>query len=110
MYARVWRAAILPGKVHEFEAAMNSVRPLLRGLPGFCGLILLRTGPGEALETTVISMWASIEELRGSETPAYAEAVVRVLSFCERRPLMREEEVVFSDFAENNLSDTATGF
>jgi heme-degrading monooxygenase HmoA len=110
MYARVWRAGILPGKVEEFAAAINSARPLLRRQPGFCGLLVLRTGPGEALEATVVSTWASIDDLRNSETTAFQQAVVNVLSHCERHPIMREEEVVVSEFASDNLDDTVTKF
>jgi heme-degrading monooxygenase HmoA len=110
MYARVWRAGILPGKVEEFAAAINSVRPLLRRQPGFCGLLVLRSGPGEALEATVVSTWASIVDLRNSETTAFQQAVVNVLSYCEPRPVMREEEVVVSDVASDNSDDTITKF
>jgi heme-degrading monooxygenase HmoA len=110
MYARVWRANILPGKAEEFAAAMNSIRPVLHQMPGFCGLIVLRSGPGEALETTVVSAWASIEDLRNSETPAFQEAAAHVMAYCERHPVMREEEVVVSDFSASNLDDTVTRF
>lgn len=108
MYARVWRAGILPGKVAEFAAAINSIRPLLRRQPGFCSLLVLRSGPGEGLEATVVSTWASIDDLRNSETTAFQQAVVNILSYCERRPVMREEEVLVSDFASVNLDDTVT--
>jgi heme-degrading monooxygenase HmoA len=110
MYARVWKAGILPGKVEEFTAAVNSIRPFLREQQGFCGLLVLRTGPGEGLEATVVSMWASIDDLRNSETPAFQQAVVSVLSFCERRPVMREEEVVLSEFSSVDLDTTVTKF
>lgn len=108
MYARVWRAGILPGKVEEFAAAIDSVRPFLRRQPGFRGLLVLRTGPGEELDATVISIWATIEDLRNSETAAYQEAVVRVLSYCGPHPSMREEEVVVCDFSSGNTEDTVT--
>lgn len=114
MYARVWRAGILPGKVDDFVASIDSMRPLLRGRPGFRGLIVLHSGPGEALETTIVSMWASIDELRGSETPEYQQALVKVVACCERHPVMREEEVLMSDFpqsahpAHRDPNDTVT--
>jgi quinol monooxygenase YgiN len=110
MYARVWKAGILPGKVEKFAAAVNSMRPFLRQQSGFCGLLVLRTGPGEGLEATVISMWSSIDALRSSETPTFQEAVVNVLSYCERRPVMREEEVVLSEFSAADLDATITKF
>ncbi len=110
MYARVWRAGILPGKVEEFKAAIDSARPFLRQQPGFRGLLVLRTGPGEELDATIVSAWASIEDLRNSETNAFQEAVVHVLTTCEPHPVMREEEVVFCEFAAGDLDATVTSF
>lgn len=110
MYARVWRSGILPGKVEEFTAAINYMRPYLRRQPGFCGLLALRSGPG-ALEATVVSVWATIDDLRdSSEKAAFQEAVASVLSYCEPRPIVREEEVVVSEFASDNLDDAITKF
>ena len=76
----------------------NPINPLLRKLPGFRGILVLRTGPGEELEATVISTWATIDDLRNSEPTVFQEAVGHMLSTCEPHPLMREEEVVVSDF------------
>ncbi|MGA7791575.1 MAG: antibiotic biosynthesis monooxygenase family protein [Candidatus Acidiferrales bacterium] len=110
MYARVWKLVILPGKIEEFTAAAKTGMEILQRQAGFHGLLVLRTGPGEGLEATVISVWDSIEALRNSETPAYQEALVHFLSLCERRPSMREEEVMVSEFASANLDDTVTKF
>ncbi len=109
MYARVWRAGILPGKVEEFTAALNSIRPLLRKQPGFCGLLALRSGPG-VLEATVVSLWASIDDLRNSEATIFQQAALGILSYCQPHPAVREEEVVMSDFAPDNLGDDITKF
>ena len=110
MYARVWKANILPGKVEEFAASINFVRPLLRKQAGFRGLLVLHTGPGEALEATVLSVWSSIDDLRNSETPAFQEAVLSMLTFCERRPVMREEVVVLCEFSSDDPDSTITNF
>jgi heme-degrading monooxygenase HmoA len=110
MYARVWRLVVLPEKGEEFAAAVTSVLPVLRKQPGFRGCLVLRGGPGEKLEATVVSAWDSLVDLRNSETPAFQKALVHVLSFCERRPFMREEEVLVSEFASQSLNDTATNF
>ena len=59
-----------PGKVEEFTAALNAIRPLLREQSGFCGLLALRSGTG-ALETTVVSLWTSIDDLRNSREPYF---------------------------------------
>jgi len=109
MYARVWRAGILPGKVEEFTAALNSIRPFLRKQPGFCGLLALRSGPG-ALEATAVSLWASIDDLRNSEATIFQQAALGILSYCEPNPSVREEEVVVSEFASDNLDDDITKF
>jgi heme-degrading monooxygenase HmoA len=95
--------------MEEFDAAINSVRPILRGQHGFCGLLVLRSGPG-ALEATVVSVWNSIDDLRNSEATAFQQGVVKVLSYCEPRPVMREEEVVVSEFPSENLDNDITKF
>jgi heme-degrading monooxygenase HmoA len=110
MYARVWKANILPGKVEEFAASINFVRPLLRKQPGFRGLLVLHTGTGDGLEATVLSVWSSIDDLRNSETPAFQEAVLNMLTFCERRPVMREEVVVMCEFSSDDPDSTITNF
>lgn len=110
MYARVWKAGILPGKVEPFAASVDSMLPLLKGQPGFCGVLVLHSGVGEALEATVVSLWTSIDALRDSETPAYREAVVKVLSFCGSHPTMREEEVLIFNLASSDPDKTVTHF
>jgi heme-degrading monooxygenase HmoA len=110
MYARVWKLVILPGKIEEFTAAAKAGMEILRREPGFRGLLVLRTGPGEGLEATIVSVWNSIEALRNSETPTYQQALVAFLSLCERHPSMREEEVMVSEFASADLDDTVTKF
>jgi heme-degrading monooxygenase HmoA len=109
MYARVWRVGILAGKIEEFTSALNAMKPLLDKQPGFCGLLGLRSGPG-ALETTVISLWASIDDLRNSEGPVFQQAALTILSFCEPHPFVREEEVVLSDFTAHSFASAATVF
>ena len=108
MYARVWRAGILSGKVDGFTASIDSMKPLLRAQPGFCGLLVLHSGPGEALEATIVSMWTSIDALRDSETPEYQKAVAHVVSFCAGHPVMREEEVLLMDIVSGDPDKTVT--
>lgn len=97
MYARVWKAGILPGKVEEFTAATKAAIPIFNRQSGFRSLLVLRSGPGEMLEATVISVWNSLVDLRNSETSAFRQVVTNVLSFCEPHPSMREEEVLLSE-------------
>jgi heme-degrading monooxygenase HmoA len=110
MYARVWKFVILPGKVEEFAAAAKSTIPILRRQPGFCSLLVLRSGPGDKLEATVVSVWDSLVALRDSETSTFQQALAHVLTLCEPRPFLREEEVLVSEFASQDLSDTVTNF
>jgi heme-degrading monooxygenase HmoA len=110
MYARVWKLVILPGKVQEFAAAAKSAIPILRSQAGFRSLLALRSGPGEMLEATVVSVWDSLVALRNSETSAFQKALAHVLSFCEHRPSMREEEVLVSEFPSPDADDTITKF
>jgi hypothetical protein len=62
---------------------------------------MLRGGSGDRLEATVVSVWESLVALRDSETPDFERAVAHVLSFCERHPSMREEEVLIDEFASS---------
>jgi heme-degrading monooxygenase HmoA len=110
MYARVWRVVILPGKMVEFLATTNAMLPILRRQRGFGGLFVLRSGPGERLEVTVVSMWASLEALQDSETPTFRQEVVKFLALCEHRPAMREEEVIMNEFPSSSPDDSVTRF
>jgi antibiotic biosynthesis monooxygenase (ABM) superfamily enzyme len=110
MYARVWRVVILPGKMEEFLAHIDAMLPILRRHPGFGGLLAMRSGPGDRLEVTVVSMWTTLETLQDSEDPEYREALVKFLALCEHRPSMREEEVIMSEFASGDPDDTITKF
>jgi heme-degrading monooxygenase HmoA len=110
MYARVWKFVILPGKVEEFAAVVKAAIPILQRQPGFRGLLVLRSGPGEGLEATAVSVWASIDALRDSETAVFQQALIGSLSICEPHPSLREEEVVVSEFASADLDDTVTKF
>ena len=105
MYARVWRFGILPGKAEEFEAFVKSIVPAWRQMAGFRGLLVLRTGPGEMLDTTVVSTWETLEDLRGSENSTFQKSVARALSFCEPHPSMREEQVVVNEFVSPASSE-----
>ena len=105
MYARVWRFGILPGKTDEFDSLVKSIVPAWKRMAGFRGLLVMRTGPGEMLDGTVISTWETMEELRGSENKTFQETVARVLSFWEPHPSMREEQVVVSEYPSQGVSD-----
>jgi heme-degrading monooxygenase HmoA len=99
MYARVWKLSVLPDRVQQFAAACRSVGTLNRKRAGFRGLIVLRGGPRDAPESTVVSVWDSLEELRASESAAFQKAVARALACCKRGAVLREEEMLIWEFA-----------
>ena len=109
MYARVWRAGILPGQVEAFAEAVKAILPILRAQPGFRACVVLRSGPAE-LEATVVSLWESMDALRNSETAVFQQTLVDILSHCERHPQMREEEVLLSEFPAGDSDETVTHF
>lgn len=99
MHARVTQFRILPGKLNDFRAAAESLRPLLHKQAGFRALVVLRTGEGPQPEATVVSVWDSFEHLKGSEKNLFLyQAISRVLAFCEGFPIIREHEVLVSEF------------
>jgi heme-degrading monooxygenase HmoA len=110
MYARVWKVQLLPEKADQFTVGVNSVLSILRQQAGFRGLLVLRGGPGESLEATVVSAWDSLDYLRASETTAFHQAVARVLACCEHGPFMREEKVLLSEFSNPGKEDTTATY
>jgi len=100
MHARVTQFRILPDKLENFRLASNSIRPIIRKQAGFRALLVLRTGEEAAPEATVVSVWDSHEALRGSEKNLFLyQAISRVLGYCEGFPLIKEYEVISSEFA-----------
>jgi heme-degrading monooxygenase HmoA len=102
MNARVMQIHILPGKLQEYLAATNSLRPVLRKQSGFRALLVLcsaETPPStnDSRETmaTTISVWESLEALRASEKNLFLyQALARMMQFCKGFPQIREEEVL----------------
>ena len=99
MQARVTQFRILPGKLDEFAAAVESMVPLAHEQTGFRGFIVLRSDTAGKPETQVISLWSSLEDMRHSERNVYFyQAITRLLSCSEGFPVIREHEVLISDF------------
>ena len=95
MHARVTKFRILPGKLEEFAAAVESMIPLAHEQQGFRGLLVLRSDAGGKPETQVIGLWNSLEDLRHSERNVfYYQAISRLLSCSEGFPSIREQEVL----------------
>lgn len=100
MQARVTQFRILPGKLEEFSAAVDSLIPLMHEQAGFKSLVVLRgdehpSGPTEAM---VITTWDSLEALRASERNLYFyRAMARVLTFSDGFPAIHEHQVLVSE-------------
>jgi heme-degrading monooxygenase HmoA len=109
MYARVWRAEILPDKVEEITAACRAADVLNRKRAGYSGLVVTRGGQRDSPDCTVVSLWDSLENLRNSETEAFKNTVARrFMVCCKSGATLREEEVVFCDFATSAKKKSAT--
>ncbi len=105
MYARVMQLHILPGKLEEFLAAVDSLRPELRKQNGFRAMLILRP-PGSPVTdstnreigVTTFTFWETMDDLRASEKNMFLyKALARMLSMCRGFPLIHEEEVIASE-------------
>jgi heme-degrading monooxygenase HmoA len=94
MYARVWKISLLPENVQPFASACHSVGVLNSSKEGYRGLLVLRGGPLDNPDATVVSLWDSLEALRASESEAFQEAVAQALACCQPGALLREEEIL----------------
>jgi len=99
MYARVWSFNLFPERVEQFAAGCRSVGALNRKRAGFRGMVVLRGGQRDTPESTVVSVWDSLEDLRASESDAFQKALARVLACCKRGAVMREEEILICEFS-----------
>ena len=94
MYARVWKIAILPENVPQFAAACRSVGVLNSSRKGYRGLLVLRGGPLDNQDATIVSLWDSLEALRASESEKFQSAVAQALACCQPGAVLREEEIL----------------
>ena len=100
MNARVTQLRVRRGKSQEFLDALKSTLPLLRKQAGFRALIALRTAPDPTMEVMVISVWDSLDDLKGSEKNLFLTQVLsRLIPHCEGFPTIREHEVLVGEFA-----------
>jgi quinol monooxygenase YgiN len=99
MFARITKLRVLPGKLNEFSAAIDSLRPAARKQNGYRGVLVLRAGE-DGPDVTLISIWDSLQDLRASESNMYYfEVISRLFACCEGYPLMHEEEVLLNEVA-----------
>ena len=99
MYARVWKFNVLPEKLDEFAAACRAVGAINHRSPEFRGFVVVRGGPKDSPECTVVSVWISLEALRASENEAFQQAVSRALTYCKPGAALQEEDVLVCDFS-----------
>ncbi len=100
MYARVTHYRILPGKIDEFAAAVDSLIPAVQKVKGFRFVLALRGDATHRDEATTVSVWDSLEDLHaGDNNVFYYQVLARLLSCCESFPVMQEQEVLLSEFA-----------
>jgi heme-degrading monooxygenase HmoA len=99
MYARVWRFSVLPDRIEPFAAACRSVGEINQKRPGYRGLMVLRGGLRDNPQSTVVSVWDSLEALRASESDVFQKAVARALACCKPGAALQEEDVLICDFA-----------
>jgi heme-degrading monooxygenase HmoA len=98
MIVRAWSGF---GTLAEQEAyprhLLNTVRPKLEQIPGFRGLYLLRRHQPEEVEFLVLTLWDSMEAVRGFAGPQPELAVVEPearAALVRFDPVVRHYEVV----------------
>ena len=99
MYARVWKFSVLPENLQPFAAACRSVGVVNNSREGYRGLLVLRGGPLDSPDATVVSLWDSLEALRASENDQFQSAVAEALACCKPGAVLREEEILVCDLA-----------
>ncbi len=105
MYARITQLRVLPGKLHDYLEAVDTLRPMMRKQAGFRAILLLRSaetpakdGDDREIVVTAVSVWETHEHLRASEKNLFLyQAIARTQAFCKGFPQIREEEVIASE-------------
>ncbi len=105
MYARVMKIQILPGKIDEFLAAVESLHPGLRKQSGFKAMLILcspetpvKSSRDREIDATTITVWETMEHMRASEQNMFLyQALARMKVFCKGFPQIHEEEVIASE-------------
>jgi heme-degrading monooxygenase HmoA len=105
MHARVAQYRVKPGKYEEFVDALATAVPLMRQQKGFQALLVLRVEGSTPPDVRVMTIWDSQQALQQSENNVYFyQAVSRALVLADGFPVIREEEVVLSDFPTRSSS------
>jgi uncharacterized protein len=74
---RLWRGRATPAKAGDYvRHASQTVFPQVQSLPGHRGAYLLRRSAGDSVEFTVLTLWDSMDAVRGFAGPDPERAVV----------------------------------
>lgn len=99
MYARVAQYRVKPERYEEFVDALEAAIPLMRRQKGFQALLVLRVEGSTPPDVRVMTIWDSQLTLQQSENDSYFyQAVAKALILSDGFPIIREEEVLLSDF------------
>jgi heme-degrading monooxygenase HmoA len=99
MHARVTQFSVQPGKLDDFVHALEAARPLMHERKGFQALLVLRVEGSNPPDVRVMTFWDSQQALQESESSVqFYAALARAMTFSQGFPLIREEEVMVSDF------------
>jgi heme-degrading monooxygenase HmoA len=99
MYARVAQYRVKSGLYDDFVDALEAAVPLMRQQKGFRALLVLRVEGTNPPDVRVMTIWESQIALQQSENNLYFyQAVSKALVMSEGFPVIREEEVILSDF------------
>jgi heme-degrading monooxygenase HmoA len=103
MIARFWSARTTPAHAVAYvEHLKTEVLPAVRRVDGYAGAMLLERAASGAVEIIVITVWRSLDSIRGFAGPDLEEAVVAeeaasLLTQFDRR--VRHYELVVKDDA-----------
>ena len=95
MHARVWNVRIRPGKLDEFRKELASLTGPAHRQHGFRGSLALVSDKSDSPEVTIIGVWDSLDDMRGSERNLFLmQAISRVLCCTDGFPEITEQEII----------------
>ena len=101
MIARLWSAQTTPAQVPAYAEHLRSrVMPELMSVDGYAGAMLLKRETSGEVELTVITLWQSLDSIRGFagddlEGAVVADEAAAVLTHFDDR--VRHYEVIVKD-------------
>lgn len=109
MHARVWKLRIRPGKLGEFRGAIASLMAPAHRQHGFRGSLALVSDGSDAPEVTLIGVWDSLDDIRGSERNMFLmQAISKVLGCSEGFPQITEHQIVAGSLFTEDRDRTAS--